>query len=361
MVELSAFASFFFRHLHVEFLVYFLLLMILITTVSLYLTWHNRSSFMSAVRVASLELKLLDMVQRDAQKKMAQQETKFEDELLHVQLEKLKLQMQFWPASSSSGRSGLTKVQRRGKMKKISPDLITVTHGGTSIGQSHDAAGLTESNDDEAERHTLPEIACAAVYTQDGHSFTSKMLQNSLGSSSCSDGLSELALAPGSHAFVKLPGEEYIRVGLATVGFGEAFGHRQLANQQPVLFAGEIEFSEKQTLLRWNNCSGTYKCPDGIVFQAGLPLEKYYTVISLPETEEARSKALFFPKLNTWMQKALSHEDADFIAKQKEWEDLHQEFLLKRPGAEECYTSLSSMISERRHAIENYGFGFEIA
>ena len=49
----------------------------------------------------------------------------------------------------------------------------------------------------------------------------------------------EIALKPGSHAFVMVLGDSYLRISLmACEVFGSACGHPQLGDESPVMFAG---------------------------------------------------------------------------------------------------------------------------
>jgi len=79
----------------------------------------------------------------------------------------------------------------------------------------------------------------------------------------------------GSHAFVKCPNEDGIRLNVVTHQFGEACGHQILANEEPVLFAGEVLIGEDGLVLQWNNMSGTYRPPVRCVVQAGLPMQLF--------------------------------------------------------------------------------------
>ena len=88
----------------------------------------------------------------------------------------------------------------------------------------------------------------------------------------------EVSIKPGSHAFVLLPGESGLRVAIMAYPFGEVVGHPNLSREEPVVFAGEVEFNAAGQLVRWNNMSGTYKSPESLAPQAGLPMEKFYAV-----------------------------------------------------------------------------------
>ena len=69
----------------------------------------------------------------------------------------------------------------------------------------------------------------------------------------------EIAIKPGSHSFVRVPGEDFVRTSKVSFLFGTASGHVMLSDEKPMLSAGEIEISEDSQLIRWNNVSGTYR------------------------------------------------------------------------------------------------------
>lgn len=66
-------------------------------------------------------------------------------------------------------------------------------------------------------------------------------------------------LRPGSHAFVRMPGEDFLRVGVATGRFGDMCGHLVISGGAPVLFAGELEVNENCRVVRWSNKSGSFR------------------------------------------------------------------------------------------------------
>ena len=86
----------------------------------------------------------------------------------------------------------------------------------------------------------------------------------------------EAAIKPGSHSFVRLPGEDFIRASRTSFLFGKASGHGVLSDEKPVLFAGEIEISEDGQLIRWTNISGTYRFNEQHAVQAELPLDIFW-------------------------------------------------------------------------------------
>jgi len=89
-------------------------------------------------------------------------------------------------------------------------------------------------------------------------------------------GLSQdlILIKPGTHAFVKMPGESSLRVSVLAFAFGRgasysaAAGHSQMSGDQPVEAAGEVEINAAGQLVRWNNLSSTYKVSEQLAFQA---------------------------------------------------------------------------------------------
>ena len=77
----------------------------------------------------------------------------------------------------------------------------------------------------------------------------------------------KLILATGSHAIVRMVGQEDLRVALVASTFGNAHGHAALGRGGEVLFAGELEVDANGHLLRWNNKSGTYRVPQKMIRQ----------------------------------------------------------------------------------------------
>jgi len=167
-------------------------------------------------------------------------------------------------------------------------------------------------------------------------------------------------LGPGTHVFVKIAGEEELRVGVATMEWGKAHGHMLLTNGQPVLYAGEVELSDGQALKRWNNFSGTYQCPDSMAFQAGLPLDKFFYV-SPTKPLVSNSTEEFLESVGHWFQKVLAHSEDDFKAVQEKWLQHVEGMMAKCPSAAETKAMLMTMIQERSVAIEKYGYASQVA
>ena len=93
-------------------------------------------------------------------------------------------------------------------------------------------------------------------------------------------------LRTGSHAFVRCDHERGVRVVRQAMPFGDAQGHQRLADEQPVLYAGEIEVDGEGRITRWTNMSGTYSPPAALIAQVG-PLMRYEFV----DQEEVRRQA----------------------------------------------------------------------
>jgi len=95
----------------------------------------------------------------------------------------------------------------------------------------------------------------------------------------------------GSYEFVTCAGEEWLRLTLISTGeFGQVgghCGHAMLADEQPVLFAGQVLVSSTGTLEQWCNASGTYDPPIELAGRARLPMAKFsFCCGNLPEQKE---------------------------------------------------------------------------
>lgn len=71
--------------------------------------------------------------------------------------------------------------------------------------------------------------------------------------------LNPAKIRPGSHCFVRMPGEPFLRVGTASGSFNTMSGHAVLSGGKPVLMAGELEVDDNSRLIRWSNVSGTFR------------------------------------------------------------------------------------------------------
>ena len=81
----------------------------------------------------------------------------------------------------------------------------------------------------------------------------------------------------GSHAFVRCYNEDFLRVTIVATEWNQACGHPWLANETPVLFAGEVEVDADQKVVRWSNLSGAYRFPSSTAEQASLPLQIFHS------------------------------------------------------------------------------------
>jgi len=203
-------------------------------------------------------------------------------------------------------------------------------------------------------------IPCAACYTEDGHTFKANMLRPK--------GMGKpVHLKPGSHPFVKIAGEDFLRVGLMSAEFGSASGHPQLAAEQPVLFAGEVEFDDNHRLQRWNNLSGTYKCADNKAYQAGLPMDKLFVVELEHDTTGPQTSTSGSLQLNSngqficvsndiVLRKVLTSSDLECEELKLQWAEILKEIYTEYPQYQECYQALMLMTQERQAAIDKYGY-----
>ena len=191
-----------------------------------------------------------------------------------------------------------------------------------------------------------PSLPCLAVTSADGVKLNARALGGTgLGAAN--------PITAGSHPFVKLAGEGFLRVGRTAFAFGEACGHPTLAKETPVLYAGEIEVDEDDNLTRWNNVSGTYKCPDAMCFQAGLPLDTFYAVVE-NEASIAKEGGLQCSRI-------LEFDDKEFERTQQAWSGFLSNLISSNEDSRTCRAKLDSMIEQRQHAVDKYGYLSSIA
>jgi hypothetical protein len=160
-----------------------------------------------------------------------------------------------------------------------------------------------------------------------------------------------------------MEGEPFIRVSSMAAAFGAAAGHPQLGKEEPVLYAGEVEFGEDGSLQRWSNMSGTYRCHDAMAYQANLPLDKFYAVLSnepQPEAQALDEGICIKTASGVWLQKILSFSEEDFTATHNQWAAHVQGFLEQAPAALACHAGLQGMTTQLCDAIDRYGFLTEV-
>jgi hypothetical protein len=160
-----------------------------------------------------------------------------------------------------------------------------------------------------------------------------------------------------------MEGEPFIRVSVMAAEFGAAAGHPILGKEKPVLYAGEVEFGEDGSLQRWSNMSGTYRCHDAMSYQANLPLDKFYAVLSNePQLEvQALGEGVCIQTASgVWLRKILSFSEVEFTATHSQWAAHVQGLLEQAPAALVCHDRLQEMTTQLCDAIDRYGFLTEV-
>jgi hypothetical protein len=205
---------------------------------------------------------------------------------------------------------------------------------------------------DEPMIDTGPKMPSLAITSQDETHFEATILKK--------DGLGRVAkIKAGSHAFVCMEGEQYLRMGSKASPFGSAAGHPQLALESPALYAGEIEFGDQQNILRWSNLSGTYKAADQMAYQAGLPLDKFWAVQVGAPTEEDRRRCISFKNSadeEVWLRKILDFSETDFAMAHAKWLQSLESMLENNSEAKACDVRLRDMTAQLRNAVGRYGY-----
>ena len=127
-----------------------------------------------------------------------------------------------------------------------------------------------------------------------------------------------------------------------------------------LVYAGEIEFDEKQRIIRWSNMSGTYKCPDNTTFQAGLPLDKFHAVRTEAEVRLSggleNNPQLFRTENGVLLEKILDFTEDAFMEVQASWNQHQKSWLATELGAHECHERLNRMMRQLQAAISKYGY-----
>jgi len=173
---------------------------------------NNRARFLSRLNVTRLEMEAKHS--KDATQQI-RTEAIMRQERLQLQLQLLKSQI---GCESQSLVSTATEIQR--------PACLMGAWGeGTNL----------EEKPATADNAPPPNVTfpCVAAFVTEGNTFASRMLKRT--------GLDkEMRIKTGSHPFVVLDGEDFLRVGIIKSAFGEAKGHPMLANKQPALYAGVL-------------------------------------------------------------------------------------------------------------------------
>ena len=143
-----------------------------------------------------------------------------------------------------------------------------------------------------------PRMSCLALRCEENGRCSARLLKGTeLGA--------DIAIKPGSHVFVRVPGEDFIRASITASVFGQASGHGMLSDEKPVLFAGEIEINENGQMIRWNNVSGTYKFPQQHAAQAELPLDRFWGLVEDLEVPMRAEESADWVRLSNglWLHK----------------------------------------------------------
>jgi len=205
----------------------------------------------------------------------------------------------------------------------------------------------------EPEEGVGSKFSCLAVTSEDCITFEARILKKT------GEVGKEMKIKPGSHAFVVMEGESFLRVSLMAAEFGKAAGHPQLALEQPCLYAGEIEFDEDQKITRWNNMSGTYKSSDSMAYQARLPLDKFWALVPTPSAEEESAHRVCIKDPEgkaVWIEKIIDFHEEDFIRVHVEWVGYQDSLFESNSAANACDARLSDMAKQLRNAIKSCGY-----
>lgn len=147
------------------------------------------------------------------------------------------------------------------------------------------------------------------------------------------------APVPGSHSFVRLQGQNHLRVGLyAHADFGQATAHLGLmSGDLPVISAGQVEVGQNGEILRWSNRTNELVAMVASITQAGLPIDKAYVWDEVeglrPVPNQWQNKEEFREVAAAYLKRTLHplrwfEEDVDILPELKM--DLLQSFLSDR-------------------------------
>lgn len=296
-----------------------------------HLEQRRKNEFLSSVRTLMLVKKLQET---EASRLKAEHQTEIaaaEALLLREQLKRLKLDI-----LSLRTHEAIEPVQR----------VAAVTKAWTTDGQWHEVK--TVKDDPATSVSHKPTFPHAAVWFQADGSFTAKRNPARVNTDA-----SEMTLQTGSHAFVKVHEEDFLRAAIVPSSFGNASGHPILANERAVLYAGEIEI-ENNRLVRWSNVSGTYKCSDDMAFQSGLPLDLFWAIQSASPANPEDSD--WCEANGIWIRKVLQHSDDEVLIEKQQWAGHVEQLVANRPDVAACQERLAKMTKQRVEAIERYGY-----
>eukprot|EP00854_Cymbomonas_tetramitiformis_P015607 gene15607-18502_t len=175
----------------------------------------------------------------------------------------------------------------------------------------------------------------------------------------------------GSYVFVKTYNESGFRVGYHRGTIMQISGHALLADQQPVLYAGEMEFDDEGRLILWTNFSGTY-CPSrALAFQCGLPMDKFWYYCSPAEVgswdnlDELMAQKLLIRTTdkcgNTeYCRRALTHEDSKYEKALEQLSACEQSIISEFPEFGALMKTVQGMREERVKGMAEFGYGVSL-
>ncbi|KAL3893139.1 MAG: hypothetical protein SGPRY_014434 [Prymnesium sp.] len=195
---------------------------------------------------------------------------------------------------------------------------------------------------------------CIAALSSHGRTFTGRLIESG------KDVGEPVSIKKGSHAFVKLVTEPFLRLTIHAKSFGECSGHTWLASEMPVLYAGEMEFDDDSQLIRWNNLSGTYQPDDAMSYQTGLPLELFWCVHKEkePDMDPAR---VHVTSRDLILYRVLACSDDDFADARADWERRVKEWRAADQDAASSYQNFQMLSTERAAAVTKYGYLSSVA
>ena len=149
--------------------------------------------------------------------------------LLEAKLDRLKSEIAL-KSAPLNWQPVTDKVSANSVSQPVGPSSVArsplMREAWTSEWQSFNAGALLKEDNS-------PNLTCAAVRMDEARRFSAQKMKQ--GNKELGP---QIALMPGSHAFVRLADERFLRVALKACPFGAACGHPQLAREQPTLFAG---------------------------------------------------------------------------------------------------------------------------
>lgn len=258
----------------------------------------------------------------------AEARVKAENNLLSLQLDHLKLKI------AHDGVSPSLTVQRHGRVVEA------------WTGEWMDAGETSPVS-------PSVNMACIVARSDDGIHFTGRLVTKKqheyrqMGE--------PVEIRAGCHAFVKVANETFLRLSLHSGAFGQVSGHGMLANEHPVLYAGEMEFDDRANLIRWNNLSGTYHADDDMCFQTGLPLDRFWAVQDSRD-ECFDEERVHVTASNIVLYRVLACSDDEYNSTLVEYTKTLTEARNSNPKLGESFELMQRLSKERTSAVSKYGY-----